>query len=132
MTNVLHKLIPIFAYAPQIISAVASVVMVAAIIILFLDIRKLFATAEKSIAISQKMVKLHLIDNLELHKLTVERVALLRLYAEAANCKSLSEAEKRLYEVICETELGEEYYLETIATIKGLRDEFLVEKEEGH
>lgn len=132
MTNVLHKLIPIFAYAPQIISAVASVVMVAAIIILFLDIRKLFATAEKSIEISQKMVKLHLIDNLELHKLTVERVALLRLYAEAANCKSLSEAEKRLYEVICETELGEEYYLETIATIKGLRDEFLVEKEEGH
>lgn len=129
--NGLYKLMPIFAYAPQIISAAASVVIVAAIIILFLDIRKMSTSAEKSITVSQKMVKIHLIDNLELHKLTVERVALLRMYAEAANCKSLSEAENRLYDVISETEIGKEYYLETIATIKGLRDELLVEKEEG-
>lgn len=88
------------------------------------------ANAEKSIAISQKMVKLHLIDNLELHKLTVERVALLRMYAEASSCETLGEAEKKLYEVICETKLGEEYYLETVSTIKELRDEFLIKNDE--
>ena len=123
--------IPMMAYAPQIISTLAYIVMIVAYVLLFMNIRKLSLTAEKSIEISQKMVKLHLIDNLEIHKLTVERVALLRMYAEASAYESLSDAEKRLYEIICETEVGERYYQETIAAISELRAEFREDNKEG-
>lgn len=127
----MHKFEPMLSYLPQALDIIASIVIIAAIAFLYFNIKALSDTTNKSIAISQKMVKLHLIDNLELHKLTVERVALLRMYAEASSCATMSEAEAALYDVICESDIGKIYYQETVSAIKELRDELRKDTEEG-
>lgn len=127
----MHKFEPMLSYLPQALDIIASIVIIAAIVFLYFNIKALSDTANKNIAISQKMVKLHLIDNLELHKLTVERVALLRMYAEASGCTTMSDAETALYNVICENDIGKIYYQETVAAIKDLRDELRKDTEEG-
>lgn len=100
-----------------------SIVFLISVIILFIHSRRANDTADKALSMSQKMIKLHLLDNVEIHKLTVERVALLRLFAEAKKLNSLADAEIEMDKLIRATERGNQYYSETIDMINELREE---------
>ena len=100
-----------------------SIVFLISVIILFIHSRRANDTADKALSMSQKMIKLHLLDNVEIHKLTVERVALLRLFAEAKGLNSLADAEIEMDKLIRATERGNQYYSETIDMINELREE---------
>ena len=110
-------------FLTDVLHVFVSIVFLISVIILFVHSRRANDTADKALNMSQKMIKLHLLDNVEIHKLTVERVALLRLFAEARGLNSLADAEIEMDKLIRATERGNQYYSETIDMISELREE---------
>ena len=110
-------------FLTDVLHVFVSIVFLISVIILFVNSRRANDTADKALTMSQKMIKLHLLDNVEIHKLTVERVALLRLFAEAKGLNSLADAEIEMDKLIRATERGNQYYSETIDMISELREE---------
>ena len=110
-------------FLTDVLHVFVSIVFLISVIILFVHSRRANDTADKALNMSQKMIKLHLLDNVEIHKLTVERVALLRLFAEAKGLNSLADAEIEMDKLIRATERGNQYYSETIDMINDLREE---------
>ena len=110
-------------FLTDVLHVFVSIVFLISVIILFIHSRRANDTADKALSMSQKMIKLHLLDNVEIHKLTVERVALLRLFAEAKGLNSLADAEIEMDKLIRATERGNQYYSETIDMINDLREE---------
>ena len=110
-------------FLTDVLHVFVSIVFLISVIILFVHSKRANDTADKALSMSQKMIKLHLLDNVEIHKLTVERVALLRLFAEAKGLNSLADAEIEMDKLIRATERGNQYYSETIDMINDLREE---------
>ena len=110
-------------FLTDVLHVFVSIVFLISVIILFVHSKRANDTAGKALTMSQKMIKLHLLDNVEIHKLTVERVALLRLFAEAKGLNSLADAEIEMDKLIRATERGNQYYSETIDMINDLREE---------
>lgn len=106
-----------------IVIVLASIIILLNLFYLHHNNRKMIKLAENSAIVSQKMVKLHLIDNLEIHKLAVERVALMKMFSEAKGLDSMADAEQALEEIIHSTQASGEYYDSTLDTLATLRSD---------